>query len=394
LFTLAGYNYPIVKLIAQVKLTVTTEQSDALLRTLESANAVCNELSRWAWGNKVFGKYALQTARYHSVRGESGLTAQVVVRCIAKVADAYKTAFANHKERVQQVKRLNSGRVARGREPKPLPEMEACTFRADGSIAYDDRILRWYVGKSEVSIWTVSGRLTLPFVCTDIQRRLLASRQGESDLVFKNGKWFLLAVCNVEDPPLMETDGVLGVDLGIVSLATDSAGHSYTGAECMALRRRVKKHRASLQAKGTKNAKRKLCAVRSRQSRYSRWLNHNISKNIVETAITSRKAIALESLSGIRERASAMRREMRWQIGNWSFQQLQGFIGYKAQAAGVPLIFVDAAYTSQTCSVCGHCERANRKSQSAFHCQQCGFQTKADFNASRNIARRGLEARA
>lgn len=383
-----------MKLIAQVKLTVTPEQSDALLQTLAVANAVCNDLSAWAWEHKVFGKYAIQTARYHPVRGESGLTAQVVVRCIAKVADAYKTAFANHKERVQQVKRLNSGRVARGKEPKALPEMEACTFRTDGSIAYDDRILRWYVAKQQVSVWTVAGRLSLPFVCTDVQRRLLASRQGESDLVYKNGKWFLLAVCNVEDPPLIETNGVLGVDLGIVSLATDSEGHSYTGAECMLLRRRVKKHRASLQAKGTKNARRRLQKQGRRQSHYSRWLNHNISKQIVETAITSRKAIALESLTGIRERASAMRREMRWQIGNWSFAQLQGYVGYKAQAAGVPLVFVNAAYTSQTCSTCGHCERSNRRSQSAFHCQQCGFQANADANAAVNIARKGLEARA
>jgi len=383
-----------LKLIAQVKLVVTPEQSEALLKTLEAANALCNELSVWAWQNKVFGKYAIQTARYHQVRSESGLTAQVVIRCIAKVANAYKTAFALHKEHVKRTERINKNRSAKNVPPKDLPVMEACAFRAHGSIAYDDRILNWYIAKSEVSIWTVGGRLKLPFVCGEFQKKLLPSQQGESDLVYRSGKWFLLAVCEVEDPPLKEVDGFLGVDLGLVQLASDSEGNSYTGAGCMALRRRVKKHRATLQKKGTKNARRRLQKQSRRQSRYSQWLNHNIAKHLVQSANNSCKAIALENLEGIRERASAVRRELRWQIGNWSFAQLQNYIGYKAKAAGVPTVFVPAPCTSQTCSACLHCERANRKSQSDFHCQQCGFQTNADFNASRNIARLGMEARA
>jgi len=392
LFNLKRYNSCTVKLIAQVKLVVTPDQSESLLRTLEAANAVCNGLSAWAWQNQVFGKYAIQKERYHPVRSESGLTAQVVVRCISKVSDAYRTAFALHKEHVRRAERTNKNRAAKGLPPKDLPVMEACEFRPHGSAAFDDRILRWYVPKSEVSLWTVQGRLKLPFVCGPYQKKLLQSRQGESDLVFQNGKWFLLAVCEVDDPPLKEVEGFLGVDLGLVQLATDSEGNSYTGAACMALRRRVAKHRRKLQKRGTKNAKRSLVKFNRRQSRYSSWLNHNISKRIVQTASATQKAIAVEDLGGIRERASAMRKEMRWQIGNWSFFQLQSFLGYKARAAGILFVSVPAPYTSQTCSRCGHCARANRKSQSEFFCEQCCFQANADFNAAINIARRGLEA--
>ncbi len=262
-----------------MKLVVSPEQSEALLETLKAANAVCNELSEWAWQNKVFGKYAIQTARYHQVRAESGLTAQVVIRCIAKVANSYKTAFALHKEHIKRVERANKNRAAKNLPPKELPMMEFCKFNLQGSIAYDDRILNWYVAKQQVSICTVQGRLKLPFVCGDFQKRLLATQQGESDLVHRNGGWFLLAVCEVEDAPLKEVDGFLGVDLGVVQLASDSEGNSYTGAECMALRRRVKKHRASLQKKGTKKAVRRLQKQSRRQSRYSAWLNHNISKH-------------------------------------------------------------------------------------------------------------------
>ncbi len=381
-----------MKLIAQVKLVVTSEQSEALLKTLEAANALCNELAAWAWQNQVFGKYAIQKERYHQVRSESGLTAQVVIRCIAKVSDAYKTAFTLHKEHVKRMERTNKNRAAKGLEPKPLPIMEACTFRPHGSAAFDDRILNWYVSKSEVSLWTVAGRLRLPFVCGSYQKKLLQSRQGESDLVFQNGKWFLLAVCEVEAPPLKEVDGFLGVDLGLVQLATDSEGNAYTGAECMALRRRVASHRRKLQKCGTKNAKRRLVKFNRRQSRYCQWLNHHLSKRLVQTATQSRKAICVENLEGVRDRASAFRRDMKWQIGNWSFFQLQTFLGYKARAAGLPFLSVPAPYTSRTCSRCGYCDKASRKSQSEFFCKQCCFQANADFNAAINIARRGQEA--
>jgi putative transposase len=47
---------------------------------------------------------------------------------------------------------------------------------------------------------------------------------------------------------------------------------------------------------------------------------------------------------------------------------------------------INAAFTSQTCSVCGHCTSENRKSQAAFLCVACGYQANADVNAARNIA--------
>src|SRR2546423_61377 len=107
-----------MKLVASVKLLVTPEQSNALLQTLETANAACNVISEWAWENQTFGQYALHHGRYADVRAEFELTAQVVVRAIAKVADAYK-----------------------------LDKQTQRTFSPHGAIAYDDRILHWYVDR-------------------------------------------------------------------------------------------------------------------------------------------------------------------------------------------------------------------------------------------------------
>ena len=327
---------------------------------MQAANAVCDSLSAWAWENQTFQQYPLHKGQYAAVRGVSGLTAQVVVRAIAKVADAYK-----------------------------LDKRTQRTFQPMGAIAYDDRILRWYADKGRVSIWSVDGRLKLPFVCGEYQRGLLAFQQGESDFALVNGNFYLMATVSIPDPPLIETDGVLGVDLGIVEIATDSEGRSYSGEGIKAARRRIRAHRSHLQKAGTKRAERSLQKMSRKAGRYSRWLNHNISKQLVRSAILSRKALALEDLTGIRERASAFSRGMRWQRGNWAFNQLKDFVVHKARRAGVRVIFVDPRNTSRTCHVCGHCDKANRKNRAQFLCLQCGLCMNADSNASKNIEARG-----
>lgn len=251
-----------MKLTAQVKLLISPEQADALKRTMQAANAVCDSLSAWAWEHQTFQQFPLHKGQYAEQRAASGLTAQVIVRCIAKVADSYK-----------------------------LDKRTQRTFQPLGALAYDDRILRWYADKGQVSIWSVDGRLKLPFVCGEYQRGLLAFQQGESDLAFVNGNFYLLATVSIPDPPLIETNGVLGVDLGIAQLATDSEGRSYSGEAIKACRRRAKRIRSLLQSKGTKNAKKHLRKMRQRTANYQRWVNHNISKQLVKNALSSRKAI-------------------------------------------------------------------------------------------------------
>jgi transposase len=72
-------------------------------------------------------------------------------------------------------------------------------------------------------------------------------------------------------------------------------------------------------------------------------------------------------------------------LHSWAFFQLRAFIAYKAALAGVLVVYVNPAYTSQTCSQCGHAEKANRKSQAKFLCVQCGYACHADLNAAVHI---------
>ena len=172
-----------MKLITQIKLLPDRSQSESLKKTLEVANDACNHISAWAWENKVFAHFAIQKVLYHDIRFGFGLSAQMTVRCVSKVDDAYK-----------------------------LDRKVLRRFKKHGAISFDDRILSWKLDRHLVSIWTTAGRIKVPFVCGDRQFRLLAHRQGETDLVYVDGVFYLLATCNVVDPTPREAKDFLGVN--------------------------------------------------------------------------------------------------------------------------------------------------------------------------------------
>jgi len=325
---------------------------------LEQANAACRFVSDTAWKTKTFRQYDLHHKCYQAVREQFVLSAQVAVRVIAKVADAYKT---DHK-----TKRI---------------------FKLSGSIAYDDRILSWRLQDNTVSIWTVNGRLRIPFVCGKRQLELLQTRQGESDLGLYRGLFFLSATCEVDQPKLIDIEGALGVDMGVVNIAVDSDGEVHSASHINNVRHRHRRLRARLQAKGTRSAKRKLKQLSGKERRFAKDTNHCISKKLVAKAKDTNRAIALEDLQGIRERVT-VRRSQRATLHSWAFYQLRSFVTYKAKRAGVPVFLVDPRNTSRTCPACGYVDKANRRSQSKFSCVVCGFAGLADHIAAVNIGRR------
>jgi hypothetical protein len=129
-------------------------------------------------------------------------------------------------------------------------ESKPIAFRADAAQPYDDRCLSWQPGRRTVSIWTVAGRLGMRFGCSATQlARLRDHRQGESDLVHRDGNWYLYATCDVPAAELTEPDGFLGVDLGIVNIATTGDGRRHSGKYLNRQRHRARHLRARLQAK-------------------------------------------------------------------------------------------------------------------------------------------------
>jgi IS605 OrfB family transposase len=324
-------------------------------------NAACDYVSSVAWAEREFNHYRLRKRTYATVRQRFDLPAQLAQQAIAKVAAAYKVSKAKRAE-----------------------------FRPHSAVTYDCRVLR-LIGVSLVSMTLLSGREKVALSLGDYQaQRLQDLVIGETDLTYRPEKqrFQLHFSVKLPTPEPAEANGVLGIDLGVTNLAVTSDGEVFSSAQVRGLRRRRLRLRAKLQAKGTKAAKRALRRRRRKEQRFARHVNHVVSKQIVASAKGSGRGIALEDLTGIRDRITVPRAR-RATFSAWSFHQLRSFVAYKAEAAAVPVFFVDPRNTSRTCPACGHVDKANRKSQSVFCCVRCGHSGLADHFAAVEIARRG-----
>ncbi|MGD1913416.1 MAG: RNA-guided endonuclease InsQ/TnpB family protein [Rivularia sp. (in: cyanobacteria)] len=122
-----------------------------------------------------------------------------------------------------------------------------------------------------------------------------------------------------------------------------------------------------------------------KERRFQQWLNHTISKSIIHDALKNNASVAIEDLTGIRERTNQQPRNKteRRRSNSWSFYQLRSFLEYKGIKYGVEVIAVPPAYTSQTCHQCLH---IGLRSDKRFKCGNCGWNGDADLNGAKNIA--------
>jgi len=361
------------------KVTVDTA-ADAALRTTQSAfNQAASYCATVAWAQNITNKNKLHHIVYGPTRVNFGLGAQLACCTRDKAAEAVRAVRAAPERRDR-----TTGDVT----PKTCP-----AFRDDGSIRYDANS---YSLKSldRVSFNTLTGRVVGQLVLGDYQRTHLYDMTweiGGAELIRRANVWYVCVTQTKTDPTPNEPTGWLGVDLGIVTLATDSDGETYSGTQIDRKRRWYAARRAALQKVGTKSAKRHLKRLAGRQRRFQNDTNHGIRKQLVDRAKRTARGIALEDLKGIRERVRVRGTEQRARHSNWAFGQLRQFVSYKAQRAGVRVSVVDPRYTSQRCSVCGHTERANRRTQADFWCVVCGHASGADYNAAINIERAAVK---
>ncbi|WP_444964185.1 RNA-guided endonuclease InsQ/TnpB family protein [Nocardiopsis sp. M1B1] len=368
------------KIVVQVKLTPSPEQAAVLASTLRVLNTHATWVAKVAHERGVMRNYELRKHTYRQLR-EAGVGAQAAQHVIKRVCDAYRARRSD----------LDNGNYGpKGSVRRERIESTPIAFRPESAHPYDARNLSFAMDARTISLWTFQGRLkNVPFVGSPDQMKLLAEhRRGEADLFCRDSVWFLAVSVEVPDAPGIVPDSFLGVDLGIVNIATTSGGQVMAGRRINRYRRRQQRLRAKLQSKGTRSANRLLRKRRRREAGHARDVNHRISKRIVAEAERTGRGISLEDLRGIRGRVR-QRRLQRVTLHSWSFHQLGAFIAYKAKLAGVPLVFVNPAFSSRECAACSCTHRANRVSQALFVCRSCGVVAHADRNASRVLARRG-----
>jgi putative transposase len=346
------------------RLALDADAVTAIRATAVAFNAAATYCASVAWNERITNKNKLHYVVYGPTRSEYGLGAQLACCARDKAAEAVRAARAN------------------GHDTCP-------TFQPDSSIRYDARTYR-LMSLDRVSLNTITGRVMGQLVLGEFQRRHLYDTSwkiGGAELVQRDDQFYLHITQTKLNPTPDEPTGFLGVDLGIVNLATDSDGETFSGEQVKQVRERRFRQRQWLQKANTRRARWRLRQLARKEGRFQKDVNHQISKKLVKKAKTERKALALEELTHIRKRTdNGCRRSQRRLRTSWAFRQLRTFLGYKAAQAGVLVVAVDPRNTSRTCAVCGYCDTQNRKTQSHFCCLSCGHTAAADTNAAVNIA--------
>jgi IS605 OrfB family transposase len=349
-----------MKLTVQIKLLPSKEQSTHLLDTMRAMNEAATYAAAVGFNHQVYGQVSIHRLCYYEIRQKFSLGSQHAVRAISKAVSCFS------------------------RDKSICP-----VFRSDGAVPLDNRLYR-LIGMQTASINTVAVRIKLPFIVGNYFAGMLNRKMGQADLVYRDKQFYLYVSVDFEEAPPVDPMEWLGIDIGIVNLAADSTGETFSGADVQRNRRRRETARKQHQRKGTRSAKRKLKRMSGRQRRYQCWVNHNISRRLVDKAKARKAGIVLEDLRYIRSCLETVsRRTFRRRFGNWGFAHLRQCIEYKAKRAGVAVVLVNPRNTSRTCSQCGHCEKANRKSQSEFLCKHCGHSSNADLNAALNLSALG-----
>jgi len=342
----------------KVKLNTNEIQHNALLRTMNTFNDVCNDISSQAFQAKEYQKVQLHHIVYKGQRKAlPDFSSQLVIRAIGVVSDSYKVKRNRHHQNY---------------------------FKKTSAVVYDDRCITFK--ENSVNIWTNNGRIEIPIQIYDKEK--FKYRKGQVDLVYQNGNFYLFCTLDIPTQEKYNAEGVIGIDLGVKNIAVTSQGDMFSGEHIEKKRKQYHSHRQRLQKRGTRSARRRIKTTGQKESRFRKDVNHVISKLLVTKAKALGYSLALEELKNINKRVT-VKRVNRNERMSWSFAQLRCYIAYKAELYGVPLAIVPAPYTSQTCSECQHCEKANRKSQAVFLCVSCGHTENADFNASKNIANLG-----
>ena len=206
----------------------------------------------------------------------------------------------------------------------------------------------------------------------------------------KRGKLFTKLIFRHEKPELRENGEIVGIDQGATNIAYTSKGEKYGSKETKRLNRRqdynLKTVGAKVAESHSRSARRARRRIWQKNARFSTQEAHKVSKRLAEDETV--KVYVLEDLTGLQQKKAPkpVNRTKR----NWAPGKFSQFLEYKCASKGIEVVYVDPAYTSQTCSECGFVDKENRNS-AVFKCLECGHRDHADFNASKNIRNRYVE---
>ncbi|MBW4643604.1 MAG: transposase [Goleter apudmare HA4340-LM2] len=356
------------------KINVKPEQLVKVQETFRTFSDACSYVNQEV-PEKLTNEIAMQSLIYQDVRARFGLPSQLAIHAIRRVCSNRKTA----------------------KSKGDLLESFAPT-----SVTYDIRTLS--LKGNIASLTLLGGREKFALGLSNYHTGKLSKGKikGAVFVLHRDGRYTLNIQIETNPDAPEKVNKVLGVDLGRTDIAATSDGESFSGKQITEVRNKYAQVRQSIQKKASKGtrstrrrARRLLQRLSGKERRFQSHTNHVVSKHLVQLAKTTNRAIALEDLTGIRERNNELPRSKteRRLSNSWAFFQLRQFLIYKAIAASIPLILVNPAYTSQTCHKCNHIHPVRGQSYrngKRFACGHCGWKGDADYNGAKNIEAIGL----
>lgn len=362
-------------LTVSCKLQVTPKQIAQIDKLLQAFADACEYTNR-AVKPGLTNEQAIQSLVYNDIRAKFGLSSQLAIHAARRVASNRKTA-------------KQKGKPVRKFTPT--------------SATYDERVFSLREHDWTVSLRLLGSRARCKLAIGNYQRGLLKGQKPKTATLLKrqNGTYYINIQLESQPPETEATDKVLGCDLGRTDIVVTSEDAKYSGKDIAKIRDHYANLRAKLQqkaAKGTRSSRRRcrelLKRLSGKERRFQTHQNHTISHQLVQKAKSNNQVIALENLTGIRERTNELPRTKieRRRSNSWSFYQLRQFLTYKCIKFGVKLVLVNPAYTSKTCHKCLHIHPVRGESYrngKRFACGHCGWHGDADLNGAINIAKNG-----
>lgn len=361
-----------IALTAKVQVKTTPEQQEQLDATMEAYRKACNHVSKYIFRTHNLKQASLNETLYRELRDLFGLKSQMAQSVLKTVMAKYKTILKNEGKWIQ-------------------PEFKKPQYDLVWNRDYS-------LSESVFSVNTLNGRTKLTYYVKGMEKYFDRSIYtfGTAKLVKKHGKYFLHipVTAEIEECHSSEVCNIVGIDRGInFVVATYDSNHKsgfVSGREIKQRRGQYKATRSELQKRQTPSSRRRLKAIGQRENRWMQDVNHCVSKALVENN-PEHTLFVLEDLTGIRSATEKVRHEDRYVFVSWSFYDLEQKLKYKAALNHSSVINVPPEYTSQTCPICGHTEKANRnKKKHLFTCKACGYRSNDDRVGAMNLYRMGI----
>lgn len=382
----------------KVKLKITnSETALSFSKTMEQYRQACNYVSKYIFNHDFDMKQSrLNKELYSKLRNLFSLKSQMAQSVIRTVIARYKTVKTQMSCRPYKYQDQNTGEWHR--ETRNLNWLcKPISFNRQQVDLQRNR--DWsYLSNGQLSINTLDGRVKASPVCHGFSQYFDGTwKFGLAKLLKSGNKWYLhiSATKEVADFDKQEVKHVVGIDRGLRFLATiyDEQGNTafFDGKAITRKRAKYQKLRATLQAKGTKSAKRRLKKLSGRENRWMSDVNHRLSKTLVQK-YGADTLFVLENLNGVSFERADLPKSLRSQNKSWAFYQLEQFLTYKAHLNNCEVVEVSAKYTSQRCPKCGVIKKDNRNhGKHEYRCANCGYRSNDDRIGAMNIQLLGTQ---